>query len=83
MYPYCRSNSRFKYFASAMKKTIAITLFVPLALLVTTHPPIKRFSSYVLYEISRLVEPNITSCESKPKPRQKWADEYKYHYLGD
>ena len=64
-----------------MKSIIAIAFIAPLLLLVSTHPPIKKFSSYILYEISSLVEPNITSCDSKPKPRQEWADEYKFRYL--
>ena len=46
-----------------MKSIIAITLLAPLVLLASTHPPVKKFSSYVLYEISSFVEPNITSCE--------------------
>tara|TARA_B100000674_G_scaffold74153_1_gene51318 strand:+ start:1831 stop:2031 length:201 start_codon:yes stop_codon:yes gene_type:complete len=65
-----------------MKSIIVIAFLAPLVLLSTTHPPIKKFSSYILYEISSLVEPNITSCESRPKPRQKWAEEYKFRYLG-
>jgi len=64
-----------------MKSIIAITLLAPLVLLASTHPPVKKFSSYVLYEISSFVEPNITSCESVPKPRHEWVDEYKYRYL--
>ena len=64
-----------------MKSIIAIAFIAPRVLLASTHPPIKKFSSYILYEISSLVEPNITSCESKPKPRQEWADEYKFRYL--
>ena len=63
-------------------KTIAVlALLSPLVLMASTHPPIKRFTSYVFYEISSFVEPEITSCESKPKPRQQWADEYKHRYL--
>ena len=61
-------------------KTIAVLTSLSTSSYGEHSSPNKRFTSCFLRDPS-FVEPEITSCESKPKPRQQWADEYKHRYL--